>query len=116
MSSCELERQDEGHVGVVHVRVTGELDLTNAGEVESRLDEIAGAEELLVLDLNRVVFIDSAALHMLFKLARRRTPGKLGLVLEPGAPTARALAIVGLGQTVPIAGSLDELASQTAQA
>ena len=33
-------------------------------------------ESVLVLDLNRVVFIDSAALHVLFKLAERRPNGR----------------------------------------
>jgi anti-anti-sigma factor len=116
MSAYELDRQDAGDPNIVQVRVAGELDLTNAGGVEAQLDDLATPDVLLVLDLNRVVFIDSAALHMLFKVARRRGQGKLGLVLEPTAPISRALAIVGLGQAVRIAGSLEELTSSAAHA
>jgi anti-sigma B factor antagonist len=110
MSSYELERLDDGD-GIVEVRMTGELDLTNARELEERLVEIAPPDAQLVIDLNRVVFVDSAALHVLFKVARRQENGKLALVLEPTAPIARAITIVGLGQAAQIVASSDELRS-----
>ena len=49
-----------------------------------------------MIDLNRVVFIDSAALHVLFKLADTSSPDSLVLVLDPDAPVARTLEIVGM--------------------
>lgn len=110
MSSYELERLDDGE-GIVQVRLTGELDLTNARELEERLVEIAPPDAQLVIDLNRVVFVDSAALHVLFRVARRQKNGELVLVLEPTAPIARAIAIVGLGQAARIVASSDELPS-----
>jgi anti-anti-sigma factor len=110
MSSYELERLDDGE-GIVQVRLTGELDLTNSRELEERLFEIAPPDARLVIDLNRVVFVDSAALHVLFKVARRQENGELVLVLEPTAPIARAIAIVGLGQAAQIVASGDELPS-----
>jgi anti-anti-sigma factor len=111
MSSYELERLDDGE-GIVEVRLTGELDLTNARELEERLVEIAPPDAQLVVDLNRVVFVDSAALHVLFRVARRRQEnGRLVLVLEPTAPIARAIAIVGLARAAQIVASSDELSS-----
>jgi anti-anti-sigma factor len=109
MSSYELEGLDAGEPGVVRVRLAGELDLTNVRAVESRLFEIAPPDAQLVIDLNRVVFLDSAALHMLFKVARRHGKGQLVLILEPGAPIARAVAIVGLDQAAQVVVSADEL-------
>ena len=54
------------------MEVAGELDLTNARDMEERLEAVAVANgQALVLDLNRLVFIDSAALHVLFRTARR---------------------------------------------
>ena len=111
MSSYELERLDDGEADIVQVRLAGELDLTNAGELEERLVEIASPDARLVIDLNRVVFVDSAALHVLFSVARRYEKGKLVLVLETTAPIARAIAIVGLGEAAQIVVSSDEVPS-----
>lgn len=91
----------------VHVALAGELDLTNARELEERLTESAGNGAEFVLDVNRVVFIDSAALHVLFRLARRLEPGALTLVVEPAAPVARTLEIVGVPAAMRVVPSLD---------
>lgn len=108
MSSYELERLDDAD-GIVQVRLAGELDLTNSRGLEERLVQIAPPDAQLVIDLNRVVFVDSAALHVLFKVAQRQENRKLVLVLEPTAPIARAIAIVGLGQAAHVVASADEL-------
>jgi anti-anti-sigma factor len=97
LSAFELERQEAEDGSVVHVHASGELDLTNAADIEERLAELApGDPAVLVLDLNRVVFVDSAALHVLFRLARRLGRERLGLVVARTAPVARTLEIVGL--------------------
>jgi anti-anti-sigma factor len=105
MSPFELEHQETDDPGVVHVAVSGELDLTNARELEDRVGELtAGEASLLVLDLNRVVFIDSAALHVLFRTARR---ARMGIVLSQTAPVARTVEIVGLSDAIAVDESLD---------
>jgi anti-anti-sigma factor len=111
MSSYELERLDGDEAGIVRVRLAGELDLTNARALEARLAQVAPSDAQLVVDLNHVVFVDSAALHALFKVARRHEKGKLVLILEPSATIAKAIAIVGLGQAAQIVASTDELSS-----
>ena len=63
----------------------------------------------LVIDLNRVHFIDSAALHCLFRLARDH--GSLAFVLDPTSPIATTLAIVELGRAAPLRATLDEAVS-----
>ncbi|HEX4746437.1 MAG TPA: STAS domain-containing protein [Gaiellaceae bacterium] len=87
---------------VVVVTLTGELDLTNARELEERLEGAAPPDMLLVVDLSRVVFIDSAALHVFFKIARRRGPDALAVAMGAEAPIARAVDIVGLGKAMRI--------------
>ena len=95
--------------GFTLVELAGELDLTNAAEVERRLEQIAGTGGL-ALDLNRVSFVDSAALHMLFRIARRLgTQQRFGIVLEPTALIARTLAIVGLDEVTTIRPTVNEL-------
>lgn len=112
MTSYELQERPTDDAQVVLVEVMGELDLTNAREIEERLEELAARDGArLVLDVNRVVFIDSAALHVLFRTARRLGKERFGLVLEPTAAVARTLAIVGIAEVATIAESASELAS-----
>jgi anti-sigma B factor antagonist len=105
----ELTRRDTGDSESVVVDVAGELDLTNASEVEARLEALGpppGAN--LVLDLNRVVFIDSAALHVLFRTARRLGKDRFTVLLEPNAAIARTISIVGMGEVTTIERSTPE--------
>ena len=94
---------------MVRVDLSGELDLTNATELELQLDEAVPGEARLVLDLNRVGFIDSAAIHVLFRLARRRGRGQLAVVIHPDAPAARTLEIVGLEHAATLVASIEAL-------
>ena len=108
MSTYELERRAAGDE-LVHLEVSGELDLTNAREFELRLEESAPVEARLVLDMSRVSFIDSAALHVLFRVARRRGPARLGIVVPPASPIARTLTIVGLERVATTGASFEAL-------
>ena len=106
MSTYDFEIDESGAPETVVVSLTGELDLTNARELEERLRAAAPEESVLVLDVSRVVFIDSAVLHVLFRLARTRGDGRLVLVLEPGAPVARAFDIVSMKDAVRVVPTL----------
>lgn len=104
MAPFELDSQETDDPDVQHVCISGELDLTNARELEDRVAELAAGERsVVVLDLNRVVFIDSAALHVLFRTARS---GRIGIVLSPTAPIARTVEIVGLSEAAVVGESL----------
>ena len=107
MSSYGIERREDD--GVVHVALSGELDLTNARDLEVRLDEAAPADSRIVVDLTGVSFVDSAALHVLFKLARRRGRAGVAFVVDPSAHVASTLAIVGLSEVATVAPSPDAL-------
>jgi anti-anti-sigma factor len=107
VSTYELEHHQPDESGVEVVALAGELDLTNASGLERRLETEVRSDAPLVVDLNRVVFIDSAALHCFFRLARARGRSRLALVVEPAAPIARALGIVDLGGAVTVAPTLE---------
>ena len=109
MTTYELDLRENENASVAFVAATGELDLTNAAEVEQRLDELTSGAETLVLDLNGVSFIDSAALHVLFRVGRLRGVDGFGIVLDPEAAIARTLSIVGLGDLVKVRASYSEL-------
>ncbi len=105
----EFEVGEPSGDGLTVVKLGGELDLTNAPEVDERLEGL-GLEDALVLDLNDVGFVDSAALHMLFRVARRcGGQERLHVVLEPDAPIARTIEIVGLKAVATVRSSIDEL-------
>ena len=108
MAAFSLEPVEAADDLVVHFEVSGELDLTNVQEFEEQLAHLEpGAEAALVLDLNRVVFIDSAALHALFRISRRLGRGGFGIVLAPTAPIARTIDIVGLSHAASTGDSTD---------
>jgi anti-sigma B factor antagonist len=56
---------------VVIVVVTGEIDISTVAQLRGRLFELADNGGTLIVDLNRVTFIDSAALGALVGTARR---------------------------------------------
>jgi anti-anti-sigma factor len=108
MSTFEV-KVAEASPSCVVASLAGELDLTNARELEGRLVSAASPHALLALDVNAVVFIDSAALHVFFKLARHRDPSTLVIVMEPNAAVSRTFDIVDMRSAVRIVASLGEL-------
>jgi anti-anti-sigma factor len=108
VATYELEHVEPDDAGIAIVALTGELDLTNAGDLVERIGELANGGTALVLDVNRLVFIDSAAIEQLFQLAHTRGQGATAFVVEPASAVAGTLAIVGLGQAAPVTSSLDE--------
>ena len=110
VTSYELEERTTEASNLVVVDVGGELDLTNARAVEERLEDLAAdTGSALVLDLNRVLFIDSAGIHVLFRTARRRGKERFGLVFEPTSAVARTLDIAAISKVATVAASHHEL-------
>ncbi|MDQ3086418.1 MAG: STAS domain-containing protein [Actinomycetota bacterium] len=110
MTQFELEQRGADGLRVDVLTVTGELDLTNAQELRERVDAVAFTNgTALVLDLTRVAFIDSAALHVLFRAARGLSKQRFGLVVEPVSAISRTLEIVGISEVATLGGSVDDL-------
>jgi anti-anti-sigma factor len=57
--------------GAVIAAVTGEIDISTVPQLRERLFELADNGGTLIVDLNRVTFIDSAGLGALVGTARR---------------------------------------------
>ena len=109
VTTFDVELTETELTDVTVAALVGELDLTVASELTERLEESTAEASALVIDLNRVHFIDSAALHCLFRLARDHD--SLAFVLEPTSPIATTLAIVELGRAAPLRATLDEAVS-----
>jgi anti-anti-sigma factor len=108
MATYELDRIELGESGIAHFALSGELDLGNADELARRLDDLTNGHLAIVLDLTRVAFIDSAAIHRLFRIARGRGPLAVAFLVEPASPIAATLEIAGLGRAAPVAATLEE--------
>ena len=93
--------------GIALVALAGELDLSNVDDLDEELRAVTNGSPL-VLDLSRVIFIDSAALHQLFRMVRERGARAVAFVIEPTAPIARTLSIAGLDRAATVASTLPE--------
>jgi anti-sigma B factor antagonist len=90
---ARIELGDDGPDRVV--RVSGEIDISNALEVERRLLELANGADF-VLDPSRLSYLDSAGVRLLFHLAEA-APSRLRLVLGESSPLGRVLELAGAG-------------------
>ncbi len=107
VDSFELEYVEEHDPHVAFIALVGELDLTNADALVEQLDAIA-AGRALVLDLNRLLFLDSAALNGLFRVARIRGRDGFAIVIEPSSPVATTLEIVDFRRAATVVPSRDD--------
>lgn len=101
----------ERHGSSVTARLSGEVDITNAGLVGDQLgDSIGNDATALVVDLTEARYLDSAAIAVLFDLARRlhRRRQALRLVLPAGSPLQRLLAITEVQEVASVHESIEE--------
>jgi anti-sigma B factor antagonist len=88
-----VERRD----GMVIVRLAGELDLYNAPSVrQTLLDLCAEQPRRLVVDLQRLAFIDSTGLGVLIEARSSLQDCRSFMLAAPTPDTRRALQISGL--------------------
>lgn len=100
----ETTERDDGYV----VELSGELDISSASSVESRLMELEQrAPERLFLDLTRVSFIDSTGLSMIINAdgRARKSDRRLTIVSGDGVPR-RILRTVGLEDRLDVIAEL----------
>ena len=93
--------------GVRIVTVIGELDLATRGPLEQELQKVTDGASHLIIDLRRVTFIDSGAIHALFKAGTKFDESRAFLLVEPGF-VRRVLDIVEIDQVFSIESSLSE--------
>jgi anti-sigma B factor antagonist len=93
--------------GDVVVRLAGEIDLYNAAEVGSTLEEIVGSDPArIVVDLGEVDFVDSTALGTLIEARKQLSNGRFVLA-APGLNVRRALEVAGLLEHFDVHESVD---------
>jgi anti-anti-sigma factor len=89
--------------------LSGEVDMANATYVQDELlRSVPNDAVALVIDLTPARYLDSAAIALLFDVARRLDTRRqtLRLVLPPGSPLERVLVLTEVGTVAPIHDSL----------
>jgi anti-anti-sigma factor len=103
MTLADLDIEMVRDVVVAHV--DGEIDMSNANELGEALSRQMSNEALaLVIDLTDVIYLDSAAIQVIFSLRERlRTRGQqIRLVVAPTSPITDALRIAGVPGAVGV--------------
>jgi anti-sigma B factor antagonist len=94
--------------GVVIVAVTGEVDISTVTRLRQRLSELTDGGQTLIVDLNRVTFIDSAGLGTLVSAARRAAAHGSSLHAVCARPQTRKLLwLTGVDRRIPLAATVD---------
>ena len=89
---------EPGASPVIHLR--GELDLSNVGEVQTTIDAVVGRRpERIVLDVQKLTFMDSSGIALLISVAERVPRMELQ---GPAPAIRRLLEITGLAGTLPM--------------
>lgn len=95
---------------VVIARLTGEVDLSNADSIEAAIAEATPNHALaLILDIGALDYLDSAGIHLIYKLREKlRARGqRLRLVIPADSPANDALRLAGVSRNVDTAESID---------
>ena len=94
----------------VVLHVIGEVDLSNADRVRDRIGSaVPGEAAVVLLDLSRTTYLDSAGIAMLFRLAERLgwSRQELRLVVPPGSPVGGVIRLTNLDAVVPVQERID---------
>ena len=86
-------------------RIAGELDMTNCSYVREELTgAVPGEVDGMVVDLSNTLYLDSAAIELLFEMARRlsRRRQRLQIVLPEDSPLQRVLELTDVRAVAPI--------------
>ena len=93
--------------GVVIAAVTGGVDIFTVALLRECLFELADSGRTLIVDLNRVTFIDSAGLGALVGTARRAAENGGSLYAVCAQPQPRRLLwLTGVDKRIPLAATV----------
>ncbi|MGD0703819.1 MAG: STAS domain-containing protein [Trebonia sp.] len=94
--------------GVVIAAVTGDIDMSTVAGLRERLFGLADGGQPLIVDLNRVTFIDSAGLGVLIGAARRAAAHGASVHAVCSQPQTRKLLwLTGVDRRIPLTATVD---------
>jgi anti-sigma B factor antagonist len=113
MADTQLSIEVRDQAGWTVFDVAGELDLYTAAKLKERLRALSDqGRSRIVVNLERVEFMDSTALGVLIGARKRarESDGEIALA-APTEPVRKVLSITGLDRVFPIRESVDEATS-----
>jgi anti-sigma B factor antagonist len=94
--------------GVVIAEVTGDIDVSTVARLRERLFEVVDSGQPLIVDLNRISFIDSTGLGVLIAAARRAGMHGSSLHAVCSRPQTRKLLwLTGVDRRIPLSATVD---------
>jgi anti-anti-sigma factor len=105
VSNSMIQVHEERHDATLMIVLEGELDTASVGEVAVKLRRLVENQaKRLVVDLERVSYLDSAGINLLFAVAGELSARQqqLHLVVVEGSPIERTLRIVGAERAFPV--------------
>jgi anti-anti-sigma factor len=103
------------HEGLLLVRLSGEIDSSNSAELRTAITEATPNDAHgVVLDLTSVDYLDSAGIHLLFRLReslRARSQG-LRVVVPPASMVTDALRLAGVKEVVELDDTVEQAIAQ----
>jgi anti-sigma B factor antagonist len=100
-------------VGVA--RLSGEIDLSNAADLATSVIDATPSDVLgVVVDLTEIDYLDSAGIHLIYRLRERLSARgqELRLVIPALSPVNDALRLAGVKRHVAIAETVDDALRQ----
>ena len=90
--------KSEDRDGLVHIALMGELDLSSAAKLQEELKRVeANTPKVLVLDLSKLMFLDSTGLRCLVTADERaRDEGRRVVIVRGPNPVQRVFSITRL--------------------
>lgn len=110
-AKVRLERNGDVLIG----SLAGDVDLTNAPDVADQLmPAIPNSVKVFVLDLSETTHLDSRGVQVLLELVERLHMRKQTayLVAPERSAIRRILAVVGVTDSLPVTGTVDEALEQ----
>jgi anti-sigma B factor antagonist len=102
--------------GITKAALIGRMDIEGAASVDMRMNVLAGAKRILLVDLSEVSFMASMGLRTLMVCARAMTTkGRKMALIGPQANVEKVLLSSGANEVIPIFGTFD-LAVEAVQA
>ena len=111
LAEIDVERRG----GTVVAGLSGEVDMTNAARVrEQLLGAVPNDVLALVVDLQGCRYLDSAAIEVVFDLARRlqRRRQELRLVVPDSSPLSRVLVLTDVNSVAPVHPTVESALAQ----
>ncbi len=103
--------QSELVSGILHARILGEIDMSNAAELGDAVAEATPNDAIgIVLDLSDVEYVDSAGIQLIYRLREtlRARGQRMALVIPEDSIVNDALRLAGIEQEAGATRSLEE--------